>query len=100
MDSSSEKDDDDAITSTRPGHIASWDWLALSNPRFKGPSRQHVDHVPVSEPPEGCREIPPVAGGKALCNSNLLYNAFVTQWCFAQGPSPSHHGYDGSGIMT
>ncbi|KAF8553951.1 hypothetical protein OG21DRAFT_1509481 [Imleria badia] len=99
--SSSEKDDDDSITSSRPGHIADWDCLAPpSNPRIKGPSRQHLDLVHVSEPPKRWRKIPLAPGRKALCNSDLLCDAFVTQWCFAQGPSPIHHGYDGSGIMT
>ncbi|KAF8549781.1 hypothetical protein OG21DRAFT_1488272 [Imleria badia] len=90
IDSSTEKDAGDTITSSRPGHIADWDW---------SPPRQHVSQAG-SESLERRRGIPPSPGRKAFSDSNSLYDAFVTHWCFAQGPSPSHHGYDGGGIMT
>lgn len=97
-DDSYEKDGD-AITSFRPGHIADWDWSAPGKPRIERVSHQHVNLVPSSESPERWRDIPLLPGRKDLSNSNSLYNAFVTQWCFAQGPS-LNHPYDGSGIMA
>ena len=97
--SSSEKDDD-AIAPSRPGHIADWDWSAPSKPRIEGLPRQHADLVPGSERPERRFDTPSSPGRKALRESDSLYDAFVTQWCFAQGPSPSHNAYGGDGIMA
>ena len=87
---SSEKEGD-AIMSSRPGHIADWDWSACIKPRTEGV--QHVDLVPGSEPPERRFDIQSLQG---LPDSHSLYDAFVTQWCFAQA-YPSHNGYDGGG---
>ncbi|KAI9569391.1 carbohydrate-binding module family 21 protein [Boletus coccyginus] len=70
--SSSEKEED-VITSSRSGHIADWNWSVPMKPRPEGLPRQ-----------------------QALPDSNSLYDAFVTQWCFAQG-YPSHISYDGGG---
>ena len=92
---SSEKDD--IVTSSKSGHIADWDWLATSEASMKESSRPHVDLVPRSESPERrCDTLSPAAR-KALCNSSSAHDAFVTQRCFAKGPSPNHHA---NGIMA
>ncbi|KAG6380630.1 carbohydrate-binding module family 21 protein [Boletus reticuloceps] len=93
------EDDDNATRCSRPSHIAGWDWSASSKPRVEASSRQHVDLVPGSESPDK-HDIPLPPGIKALHGSNSLYDTFVSQWCFAQGPSPSHHVHDGGGIMA
>ncbi|KAI9569385.1 carbohydrate-binding module family 21 protein [Boletus coccyginus] len=87
--SSSEKEED-AIMSSRPGHIAEWDWSARIKPR-------NDDLVPGSEPTERRFDVQSLQG---LPDSGSLYDAFVSQWCFAHG-YPSHNGYDGGdGIMA
>lgn len=88
--------DDDAITYTKqPVHIADWAWSAPGKSWIE--DQRNVDLVPGSEPIER-RDVPPLRERLSASNA-ALYNAFVTQWCFAQGPSPSHHVYDGGGIM-
>lgn len=94
---SSEKEEEDAITSSRPGHIADFDWSAASKPQIERLPRQHTDLLPGSE---RWRDTPSPLGKKALPDSDSLYDAFVTQWCFAQGPSPNHNAYGGGGIMA
>ncbi|KAG9309124.1 carbohydrate-binding module family 21 protein [Chiua virens] len=93
LDGGSEKDEDEfRVRAPRPGHIADWDWTAPVKPRIEGLTRERVDFVPVSAPPM-------LLGGENFADSNSLYNAFVTQWCFAQGPSPNQ-GYGDGGIMA
>lgn len=95
----SRREEEDVLTCFRPGHIADWDWSGHTTPRVE-PTRQRTDLVPVTEFPERRYDIPSPPGGKTLADSNSLYDAFVTQWCFAQGPSLNHHGYDDGGIMA
>lgn len=90
---------EDAMTS-RPGRIADWDWPAPSKPRIEGLPHQHAGPVPISEPPERRRDIPSAMERHPVADSNSLYHAFITQWCFAQGPPPTHNGYDNGGIMA
>ena len=80
--SSSEKEDE-AMRTSKPGHIAGWDWSA--------PSKPQIDRLGVLDTLS--------APGKAVVN-NSLYDAFVTQWCFAQGPSLNHNSYGDGGIMA
>ncbi|KAI9569388.1 hypothetical protein HD554DRAFT_2249957 [Boletus coccyginus] len=86
---SSNEKEEDAITSSRPGHIADWGWSAPIKPRTEGLPRQHVNFVPGSEPPQ-TTDLP---------DSDSLYDAFVARWCFAQG-YPSYNGCDGGGIIA
>ena len=88
--SPSEKEED-AITSSRPGHIADWGWSARIKPRTEGLPRQHIDLVPGQEPPERQHDTKSL---HALSDSDSLYDAFVTQWCYAPG-YPSHNAYGG-----
>ncbi|KAF8131501.1 carbohydrate-binding module family 21 protein [Boletus edulis] len=93
-------EDDNAITSSRPGHIEAWDWSAPTEPTLEGLSCPHVDLVSGSESPERYRGIPSPPRTKTSHDSNSLYATFVSNWCFAQGPSPDHHAYGGGGMSS
>ncbi|KAI9569389.1 carbohydrate-binding module family 21 protein [Boletus coccyginus] len=92
---SSEKEED-AITSPRPAHIADCGWSAPINPQTEGLPHQHINFVPGPEPPQRRFDIQFLQGP---LDSDSLYDAVVTQWCFAQGYT-NNNGYDGGGIMA
>ena len=79
------------MTSSKPCPIADWDWSAPSKSRIEQLARQCADPMSVSNTLS--------APGKAV-GKNSLYDAFVTQWCFAQGPSLNHNSYGDGGIMA
>lgn len=84
-------EDDDAVAPSRTSHVSDWDWSALSKSQLERLARQRADPVPVAGALSPPAKAPP---------SNSTYDAFVTQWCFAQGPSLDHHGYGDGGIMA
>ncbi|KAG8219287.1 carbohydrate-binding module family 21 protein [Butyriboletus roseoflavus] len=88
------------VDPTTSGHIPDWDWSSPRKLQMEGLARQHPDPVPTSDPPERRRDIPSPTGRLPIVGSNSLYEAFVTQWCFAQGPSSTHNGYDNGGIIA
>ncbi|KIJ13865.1 carbohydrate-binding module family 21 protein [Paxillus involutus ATCC 200175] len=85
----------------QPTHLHDWEWSATTKrPIARSPPRQFSDSWPV--PGVRVPGLPglPNGGGKQGLNNESLYKAFVTQWCFAQEPSPNHaYGSDG-GVLA
>ncbi|KAG9309125.1 carbohydrate-binding module family 21 protein [Chiua virens] len=81
--SSEDGNEDDEFRSSR--YVANWDWSAPAKPPVEGLPDRHVDLSSVSV----ALTLP---DGNGVTDSNSLLDAFVKQWCFAQGPSPTHGG--------
>ncbi|KIK94434.1 carbohydrate-binding module family 21 protein [Paxillus rubicundulus Ve08.2h10] len=83
-----------------PAHLHDWEWSAPTKRSTARPPRQFSDSWPV---PGGGSLGFPNGGqfpGQQGLNNESLYKAFVTQWCFAQEPSPNHsYGSDG-GVLA
>ena len=80
--------EDDVAMSSRSVHIADWEWSAQRKPRMERLACQPVDLTvsnALSSPRRGL--------------DDPLYDAFVTQWCFAQGTSPNHSTYGDGRIL-
>ena len=79
---------DDVAMSLRSVHIADWEWSGPNTTRMERLARQPVD-LSVSDALS--------SPGRGL--DDPLYDAFVTQWCFAQGTSPNHSTYGDGRIL-
>ncbi|KAF8844239.1 hypothetical protein BDN67DRAFT_813442 [Paxillus ammoniavirescens] len=94
-------DADEQDAGAHPTHIHDWEWSApTKRPTARPPARQFSDSWPV--PGVRVPSLPglPNGGGQQGLNNESLYKAFVTQWCFAQEPSPNNaYGGDG-GVLA
>ena len=84
-----DEEENDAVMSSRSAHITDWGWSAPNKPHVERLARQPID-LSVSDALSSPR--------RGL--DDPLYDAFVTQWCFAQGPSSNHSTYGDRRILA